>query len=158
MSFEDADAHALHRLIYYSRAEISSGDQLAPMMTSILSAAAPRNAQRGVSGALLACDEWFVQALEGERLTIGELYNLIRADRRHRNPTVIKAGPIGRRTFEGWGMCGRTLSPRDDAIVQTLATRKAFHPAELSAASALKLLEVVRNLQAKGPPRPAAYL
>jgi hypothetical protein len=128
------------------------------MMGSILSAAVPRNAGRGVSGALLACDKWFVQALEGDRLTVGELYNLICADRRHRDATVIKTGPIERRSFEGWSMCGRTLSPRDDAIIRTLETRKVFDPADLSATSALKLLEVVRNLQAQPPPRPAVYI
>lgn len=147
MSFEDADIHALHRLVYFSRAEVSSPDALAPMMEGILTAAVARNASRGVSGALLACDKWFVQALEGDRLTIGEVYHLICGDRRHRAPTVIKAGPIERRSFEGWSMCGRTLSPKDDAIIQALETQRTFNPASLSPTSALKLLEVVRNLQ-----------
>lgn len=152
MSFEGADIHALYRLIYFSRAAVSSADDLAPMMVSILLAAVPRNAGCGVSGALLACDKWFVQALEGDRLTVGEVYNLISQDRRHRAPTVIKAGPIERRNFEGWSMCGQTLSPTDDAIIQTLDTRKLFDPAGLSATSALKLLDVIRNLQTKPPP------
>ncbi|MES2723253.1 MAG: BLUF domain-containing protein [Pseudomonadota bacterium] len=156
MSFEGADIHALHRLIYFSRAAVNSADDLAPMMGSILSAAVPRNAGCGVSGALLACDKWFVQALEGDRLTVGEVYNLICSDRRHRETTVIKAGPIERRSFDGWSMCGQTLSPTDDAIIRTLETRKAFDPASLSVTSALKLLEVVRNLQTKPPP--SAYV
>lgn len=86
------------------------------MMGSIFLAAVPRNAGCGVSGALLACDKWFVQALEGDRPTDGEVYNLTSQDRRHRDARIIKAGPIERRSFEGWSMCGQTLSPTDDAL------------------------------------------
>lgn len=118
------------------------------MMEAILSAAVLRNADRGLSGALLACDKWFVQVLEGDRLKVGETYHLICRDQRHRDATVIKAGAIERRSFEGWSMCGQTLSPTDDAIIQTLDTQKSFDPARLSATSALKLLEVVRDIQA----------
>ena len=100
MSFESADIHALYRLAYFSRAAVNSADELAPMMGAILSAAVPRNTSRGLSGALLACDKWFVQILEGDRLKVGETYHLICRDPRHREATVIKAGAIERRSFE----------------------------------------------------------
>lgn len=155
-SFAGADIHALHRIVYFSRAAASSAHDLAPMMESILSAAAPRNAALGVSGALLACDKWFVQALEGDRVAVAGLYKLICRDQRHRNTVVIKAGPIERRNFEAWSMCGQTLSPTDDAIIQTLETRKLFDPSTLSPTSALKLLELVCNLKSK--PHHSAYV
>lgn len=145
MSFDDADIHSLHRLVYFSRATVNAADELAPIMDSILAAAVARNARRGVSGVLLACDKWFLQALEGDRLRVGEIYYLISQDARHRDLRIIKAGPIERRDFKEWGMCGRTLSPTDDAIVSTLESRKSFDPADLSPQGALKLLETVRN-------------
>jgi hypothetical protein len=121
------------------------------MLKSILSASVPRNERRGLSGALLACDRWFLQALEGDRLVIGETYQRICRDPRHHDTKIISSGPIADRSFAGWSMCGGTLTATDDAILQTLQTKKAFHPMDLSGKSALKLLEVIKKLQNTGP-------
>ena len=126
------------------------------MMRAILAVAVPRNTRAQVSGALLACDKWFVQALEGDRLVVGEIYQKTCGDPRHHDTQVITAGPIGDRNFADWSMCGQTLSPTDDAIIHTLNKKKGFNPAGLSAQSALRLLEIVRSLQTR--PTPVTYL
>lgn len=81
---------------------------------------------------------------------------MICKDRRHRDAKIIKAGPISHRDFGGWSMCGQTLSPKDDAIIDTLQTKKLFDPATLSADSAIRLLKIVKNLQ--GEPRSVVYI
>ena len=156
MLFADADIHSLHCLIYFSRAEVRAADELPAMMRDILQGAVVRNTCAGISGALLACDRWFVQALEGERLAVGEVYHSICRDTRHRDLRIIAAGPIGGRRFADWSMCGQTLSPTDDAILQILETKPSFDPDGLTGASALKLLDVVRKLQVR--PAPVGYV
>lgn len=149
MYFNDADIHSLHRIVYFSRAVINAADEMTDMMQSILSVAVPRNAKADVSGALLACDKWFVQVLEGDRLSVGEIYQMIRSDRRHRDTTVITAGPIVERSFAGWSMCGQTLCATDDAIIDILQNKKLFDPATLTVDATLRLLLMVKNLQAR---------
>lgn len=121
-------------------------------MASILGAAVRRNSLAGVSGALLACDQWFVQALEGSRTKVGEVYGVVCNDPRHRDIRVIEAKPVEERLFGDWSMCGQTLSARDAAIVRLLGARKAIQADSLTASGALKLLTVVRAIQSRSQP------
>lgn len=149
MPFRTADIYALHRLLYFSHANVGLADEFPGVMRAILEVAVPANMKRGISGALPACDGWFLQALEGNRLIIGETYQRICKDRWHKDPTVIKSGPIEQRNFASWSICGQTLSATDDAIIQILETKKSFNPAALTWQSAVNLLEIVRDLQSK---------
>ncbi len=151
MSFDRSDIHALYRLIYYSDGTVSLEDR-PNNLRAILQVAVPRNKMLGVSGALLACDKWFMQALEGDRLTVGNLYQRIRQDPLHGNLNVIMYGPIDERKFGGWSMCGRTLSPTDNAIVSTLENNNAFNPVNISKQAALKILGAVSTLKSTEPP------
>jgi hypothetical protein len=139
--------NALHRLIYVSQATDFAATRAEAVMADILESAVRRNSAAGVSGALLACDQWFLQALEGSRVKVGEIYGLISNDRRHHSLRLIEAKPVEQRVFGKWSMCGQTLSARDAEIVQLLGARKALNPGSFSADGALKLLRVVRDLQ-----------
>jgi hypothetical protein len=138
---------SLHRLIYISEATDFTVARAADIMADILAVSVERNTQAGVSGALLACDQWFLQVLEGSRLKVSEIYNLLCTDPRHRKIRLIEAKPAERRLFCDWGMCGRTLSSRDAEIVALLGARGRLNPATLTPASAVKLLSVVREVQ-----------
>lgn len=144
--------NALHRLIYVSQATDFAATRTDAVMVSILEASVRRNSAAGVSGVLIAYDQWFVQALEGSRTKVGEIYGVLSNDRRHHSIRLIEAKPVEQRLFGDWSMCGRTLSARDDAIVQLLGARKAFNPHSLTPDSALKLLSVVRDLQGRDEP------
>lgn len=139
--------NALHRVIYISQATDFAATRAEAVMADILESAARRNSAAGVTGALLACDQWFVQTLEGSRMKVGEIYSLLSNDRRHHSIRLIEARPVEQRLFAEWSMCGQTLSARDAAIVRLLGARKALNPSSLSADAALKLLRVVRDLQ-----------
>lgn len=138
-----ADPDQLIRLLYFSRANEEVQRCPSPYMRDILSAAVPKNAEAGLTGALLYCDGWFVQALEGARTTVGAVFGLIGADRRHGAVTQISASLIVQREFKVWSMCGATLSPSDDAIVKVLENNQGFHPDKQTPMSLFKLLKTV---------------
>jgi hypothetical protein len=64
------------------------------------------NEEHEITGLLLYTpDGQFMQVLEGRKQTVLHLYyNLITADSRHKNCTVISEGPWVRRSFASWSM------------------------------------------------------
>jgi hypothetical protein len=141
------ELEALHGLVYVSRSRPETGVDMDVTVAGILAAAKPRNAACHVSGALLSCDGWYVQALEGPQARVLETFGRISRDRRHDAMRVLKTGPIAERQFPVWSMCGRRLSPTDDAILSVLENTAAFVPASLTHSKALALLRSVQDLQ-----------
>ena len=78
----------------------------------------------------------------------------VRNDRRHRDVRVLESGKITAREFGAWAMCGRAISPTDDAIVRVLSLKNGLTLTALGPREALKLLRAVRAIQAR--PQPAA--
>jgi hypothetical protein len=139
-------SRTLHRLIYASRQSIAPGD-LDHEVGEIVRASIARNREVGLTGLLLVHDGWFVQALEGAAEAVMTTYRRILDDARHTDEKVLSAGPAQARAFGDWNMCARRFSAADDAILDALAQRQAFHPAALSGAAALRLLKAVRDIQ-----------
>lgn len=107
------------------------------------------NRRRGLTGALLACEGCFVQALEGSPESVSAAFGQISTDARHYDIRIIKSDRTDRREFDGWAMCAKALSPDDTAIVEALEDKPAFDPLALDETSALTLLHKVRDIQAK---------
>lgn len=63
-----------------------------------------KNQRLGVTGMLLYRDGFFIQALEGEKDKVDELYARIVQDTRHQDVTKIYQKPIDRRAFPDWTM------------------------------------------------------
>lgn len=80
---------------------------------TFVSVARGRNAERGITGMLVAADRSFFQILEGEADAVDELYRTIAADRRHTGVTLIIREPIARRAFESSPMGFVSLSTGD---------------------------------------------
>lgn len=137
----------LHRLVYCSKARLDIVARMDTVLPEILSIAQKRNAAVNVTGALLCCDGWFLQALEGPMVNVLETYGRIVRDPRHLTATVIEATPTRERLFSQWSMCGVALSPVDKEIVNALESNGGFHQARTKPASALKLLGTVRKIQ-----------
>jgi hypothetical protein len=53
---------------------------------------------------LLYCEGFFIQILEGEKKTIGGLFNKITQDARHKDIRVITNGSSPKRYFPQWTM------------------------------------------------------
>ena len=63
-----------------------------------------RNRQLDLTGALLVCDGFFAQALEGQELLVEETMRKIAVDERHRDLQVLERSVITKRLFADWDM------------------------------------------------------
>jgi Sensors of blue-light using FAD len=116
-------------------------------LPQILAVAQARNSAVGVTGALLVCNGWFVQALEGPMKAVLETYGRVMKDPRHEGLKVIEATPTRERHFSEWSMCGLQLSPVDREIVETLESGGTFDPSRFSGEKAIGLLRAVAQMQ-----------
>ncbi len=137
----------LYRLIYCSRATLPAKTTIETELPRILARSARRNAQDGITGALLAYDGWFLQALEGPPVKVADTYARLSRDPRHQSLRLIHVEAISQRSFTSWSMCGQQLSVRDDAILAILESRPKFGPERLTPATALKLLEAITRMR-----------
>jgi hypothetical protein len=138
---------SLYRVVYVSRATQDMEMSQAECVAHILTKARAFNGPLQVTGALLACDDWFLQVLEGRRLNVDKVLRRIYADRSHTDIRRLYSGPIQSRQFAKWAMCANTVSPLDAEIVEVLRTRGGFDGTRIGLNSAIKLLLVVCQLQ-----------
>lgn len=125
----------LDRVIYLSTATGSTGSLL--NMVSILAESQRNNERDGLTGALVAHDERFIQVLEGPRQTLDGLLRRLTKDPRHKDITIIDRRPIDERLFTGWAMANARLSP-DKA-------RGLSNQVETSGASPGEILQLMRD-------------
>jgi hypothetical protein len=104
----------LVRMLYVSRAV---GPQTTTMTSSILAAAQGFNAGQGITGVLCQGQGFFIQALEGERSVVNQLYSRIVVDQRHKDVEVMLLEDIDERRFGRWSMAHVLLSDRDPRVL-----------------------------------------
>lgn len=100
----------LIRIIYVSKATVA---QTAESANAILSKAQAWNQANGVSGILCQGQGVYLQALEGERSTVTQLYARIFADKRHTNVEMVHCESIAQRRYEKWSMAHVDLADVD---------------------------------------------
>ena len=144
-----SSTNALHAVVYASRFSALHHATIDACVADILHTSLPNNQRSNITGALLACDGWFIQALEGRRIDVEHTLRRIERDPNHHDIRRIGAGPIAERRFGAWKMCAGILSPTDQAIVRTLAGSGKFDPRTLTTGSALNLLHAVARLQSR---------
>jgi hypothetical protein len=128
----------LVRLLYVSRAvDPESGRAI----ESILSAARQHNLQNGITGILCYGGGIFVQAIEGGRSAVNDLYNHIIKDPRHQNVELLHYEEITERRFGGWTMGQVNLSKLNTSIVLKYSEKPEFDPYNVSGRVSLALLE-----------------
>jgi len=92
----------MHQIVYTSSAkqEFSAAD-----LKKLLVAARMRNKAVGVTGMLVFHDGAFLQALEGEKRAVNEIFARIQDDPRHGDLVVLHRGPgPEQRVFGEWSM------------------------------------------------------
>ena len=91
----------LYRLVYLSAAteEFAEED-----LNEILRTSRRNNQRRGITGMLLYSDGGFIQALEGPRDEVLDLYETIKQDPRHGSTIKLIDGPTEERDFSEWEM------------------------------------------------------
>ena len=100
----------LVRMLYLSR---PVGPQTTTMTSSILASAQGFNAKNGITGVLCQGQGFFIQALEGERSVVNQLYHRIVLDQRHKDLELMLMDDIDERRFGRWSMAHVMLSDRD---------------------------------------------
>ena len=100
----------LIRIIYVSKAV---GPQTSTMTNAILQKSLTWNKSHDVTGVLCQGQGVFLQALEGDRSTVTDLYARIHADQRHTNVEMLHCESIVKRRYENWSMALVNLSDVD---------------------------------------------
>jgi transcriptional regulator with XRE-family HTH domain len=144
-------AQPLHRLIYYSTANAPAGEATRVLLDDIFRTAAARTKMKSVTGVLLAHESRLLQALEGPKDAVQEVYGAISADRSQGDLHLVESRTITERQFTDWTLfCGAFPSDRQ-IFEREPAMAKGFHPEILTPSAALGLLGVARDLQRTDP-------
>lgn len=134
---------SLVRLIYYSTA--SSGLSLTDVK-QILTTARENNQKLGVCGMLCYDNQYFLQALEGDRSVVSELFVSIADDPRHDEVVIVSFDYVEEPNFESWQM-GYAGS---NSLLPTLLAKlklKQFEPSELTPNQCLAILTTLSSQQ-----------
>lgn len=142
---------ALHRLIYHSAATPEAAQDFKGLIDDIIRSASRHNAVLDVTGVLFACRGRFLQALEGSRDAVRQIYGAISCDPRHASLCIVEDRPVTVRQFGDWNLCCGLFASDGEVLTGEPSFSEGFRPEALSPAGALGLLRVVRDLQATSP-------
>ena len=147
----------LVRLLYVSRATQDSatpnprtGEGVQPTrssgtaeseMQSILESAKNHNMANGITGILCFGGGIYLQAIEGGRRQVNELYAQLVQDKRHKDVQLLHYEEITERRFGGWSMGQVNLSKLNASVVLKYSEEPELNPYSVSGAVSLALLE-----------------
>lgn len=128
----------LVRLLYVSKAV----DHQAENHTeSILASSRDHNVSKGITGILCYGGGIFLQAIEGGRKQVNELYNQLVQDKRHQEVVLLHYEEIKQRRFSGWTMGQVNLAKLNASIVLKYSETPILDPYSVSGDVSLSLLE-----------------
>ena len=127
----------LVRLLYTSRAV----EPTRSAIDSILNSARQHNHEQGVTGILVYGGGVFMQAIEGGRQVISDLYGTIQRDPRHTDVMLLHYEEILERRFGGWTMGQVNLSKLNHSILLKYSEKPELDPYSVSGIVSLALLE-----------------
>ena len=127
----------LVRLLYASRAV----DPQPTVIDAIMSQSRQFNPSSGITGILVYGGGIFLQAIEGGREAVSDLYGHIQKDARHKNVVLLHYEEISERHFGGWTMGQVNLAKLNTSIVLKYSERPELDPYAVSGRVSLALLE-----------------
>lgn len=127
----------LVRLLYASRAVDPSDTAI----ESILSQSRQFNPTCGITGILCYGGGIFLQAIEGGRNAVNDLYSHIVRDSRHRDVVLLHYQEITERRFGGWTMGQVNTSRINASILLKYAEKPELDPYAVSGVVSLALME-----------------
>jgi hypothetical protein len=127
----------LVRLLYASRAVDTSTDAI----DAILTQSRLHNPECGITGILCYGGGIFLQAIEGGRMAVSELYGHIQRDPRHKDVVLLHYEEISERRFGGWTMGQVNMSKINASILLKYAEKPILDPYAVSGSVSLALLE-----------------
>jgi hypothetical protein len=127
----------LVRLLYASRAVDTSPDAI----ETILSQARQHNPVSGITGILCYGGGIFLQAIEGGRMQVSDLFGHIQRDPRHKDVALLHFEEITERRFGGWSMGQVNLNKLNHSLVLKYSEKPELDPYAVSGQVSLALLE-----------------
>lgn len=127
----------LVRLLYASRAV----DTRQEAIEAILTQSRQANPACGITGILCYGGAIFLQAIEGGRMAVSELFGHIMKDVRHKDVVLLHYEEITERRFGGWTMGQVDMSRINASILLKYAERPELDPYAVSGKVSLALLE-----------------
>lgn len=127
----------LVRLLYASRA-VDIGDET---ISSILAHSRQYNPTLGITGILCYGGGVFLQAIEGGRMAVSELYGHILKDQRHKDVVLLDFEEISERRFGGWTMGTVNLLKLNHSILLKYSEKAELDPYAASGKVSMALLE-----------------
>ena len=128
----------LVRLLYVSRA---LDPDASAATDSILSVAREHNMANGITGILCYGGGIYLQAIEGGRNQVNNLYGQIVSDKRHTDVVLLNYEEISERRFGGWTMGQVNLTRLNTSIVLKYSETHDLDPYAVSGSVSLALLE-----------------
>ena len=108
----------LFRLVYESTATGSTGSLI---NLSVILAESQRNNDRdGLTGALAAHRDRYIQVIEGTASALDGLLRRLELDPRHRDIVLLDRVPITERMFAGWSMASARITPELAPVLDAL--------------------------------------
>ena len=127
----------LVRLLYASRAVDTSPEAI----EAILAQSRQYNPTCGITGILCYGGGIFLQAIEGGRMPVNELYGHIQRDVRHKDVALLHFEEISERRFGGWTMGQVNILKLNQSILLKYAEKPELDPYSVSGKVSLALLE-----------------
>ena len=127
----------LVRLLYASRVVEPSSTAT----ESILAQSRSHNPTSGITGILCYGGGIFLQALEGGRMQVSELYGHIQKDARHKDVVLLSYEEISERRFGGWTMGQVNVAKLNNSILLKYSEKPELDPYAVSGKMSLALLE-----------------
>ena len=127
----------LVRLLYASRAV----DPQPNVIESILAQSRQFNPSTGITGILVYGGGIFLQAIEGGREAVSDLYGHIQKDERHKQVVLSHYEEISERRFGGWTMGQVDVARVNTNILLKYSERAELDPYSVSGVVSLALLE-----------------
>ena len=128
----------LVRLLYASRAVEPHNTEATD---AILAQSRTHNPASGITGILCYGGGIFLQALEGGRSAVNELYGHIQRDPRHKDVVLLSYDEISERSFGSWTMGLVNIAKLNTSILLKYSERAELDPYSVSGAVSLALLE-----------------
>jgi hypothetical protein len=110
------------------------------ILDRILEQSRRNNCARGVSGLLCVADNLFLQALEGGRDEVCELFNTIVRDERHTQLRLLVYTEISERRFGAWTMGQVNVDRLNPSSLLKYFKRAELDPFECSGQASMSLL------------------
>jgi hypothetical protein len=127
----------LVRLLYASRAL----DTSPAAIDTILAQSRQYNPTSGITGILCYGGGIFMQAIEGGRTAISDLYGHIQRDVRHKDVVLLQYEEISERRFSGWTMGQVNILKLNQSILLKYSEKPELDPYSASGKVSFALLE-----------------